>query len=98
MNSPGFGGDFHHSSRDVRFLYGGHQSAHFGAVLNQFRAALAVAQPYIVLVAIGIYDNSDANPDNPDSNQTVWFGLQSEEEMFIGFFEAIWNAPRPHNN
>ena len=51
-----------------------------------------------LLHAIGIYDNSDANPDNPDPNQTVWFGLQSEEEMFIGFFEAIWNAPRPREN
>ena len=51
-----------------------------------------------LLHAIGIYDNSNANPDNPDPNQTVWFGLQSEEEMFIGFFEAIWNAPKSKKN
>ena len=50
-----------------------------------------------VLHAIGIYDNSPGNPDNPDPDQNVWFGLQSEEEMFIGFFEAIWNAPEPQN-
>jgi len=47
------------------------------------------------LHAIGTYDNSADNPNNPDPTQTVWFGLQSEEEMFIGFFEAIWNAPKP---
>ena len=51
-----------------------------------------------LLHAIGIYDNSTANPNNPNPNQTVWFGLQSEEEMFIGFFEAIWNAPKPQKN
>ncbi len=50
------------------------------------------------LHAIGIYDNSAANPNNPNPNQTVWFGLQSEEEMFIGFFEAIWDAPKPQKN
>ena len=48
-----------------------------------------------VLHAIGTYDNSTDNPNNPDPDQTVWFGLQSEEEMFIGYFEAIWDAPRP---
>lgn len=47
------------------------------------------------LHAIGVYDNSAANPDNPDSSKEVFFGLQSDEEMFIGFFEVIWNAPKP---
>jgi len=45
--------------------------------------------------AIGTYDNSPANPHNPDPKATVYFGLQSEEEMFIGYFEVIWNAPKP---
>ena len=44
------------------------------------------------LTAIGVYDNSAANPD---PKREVFFGLQSEEEMFIGYFEAIWNAPKP---
>ena len=47
------------------------------------------------LRAIGVYDNSAANPANPDPKREVFFGLQSDEEMFIGFFEVIWNAPKP---
>ena len=48
-----------------------------------------------VLRAVGTFDNSPGNPDNPDPKRTVYFGLQSEEEMFIGYFEVIWNAPQP---
>ena len=51
---------------------------------------MAAARPR--LTAIGVYDNSAANPD---PKREVFFGLQSEEEMFIGYFEAIWNAPKP---
>lgn len=47
------------------------------------------------LRAIGVYDNSAANPYNPDPTKEVFFGLQSEEEMFIGYFGVIWNAPKP---
>lgn len=36
----------------------------------------------------GAFDNSPGNPANPDSTQRVRFGLQSWDEMFIGFFEA----------
>jgi hypothetical protein len=43
-----------------------------------------------VLRASGTYDNSVANPYNPDPTETVYFGLESEKEMFIGYFEAIW--------
>ena len=38
------------------------------------------------------FDNSDGNPYNPDSSATVYFGLQTDEEMMIGYFEAIWDA------
>jgi len=48
-----------------------------------------------VLRAIGTFDNSPGNLDNPDPKRSVYFGLQSEEEMFIGYFEVIWNAPQP---
>ena len=48
-----------------------------------------------MLRAIGTFDNSPGNPDNPDPKRSVYFGLQSEEEMFIGYFEVIWNAPQP---
>jgi len=43
------------------------------------------------LVAEAIYDNSADNPQNPDPNKTIYFGLQSEEEMMIPYFEVIWD-------
>jgi hypothetical protein len=36
----------------------------------------------------GAFDNSAANPANPDPNRRISFGKQSWDEMFIGFFEA----------
>ena len=55
-----------------------------------------LATPFVMpkggrLRAIGVFDNSPANPYNPDPDRKVYFGLQSEEEMFIGYFEAIWS-------
>lgn len=43
-----------------------------------------------VLRVVAHYDNSAANPANPDPTQTVWFGLQTFEEMLIGYFEVVW--------
>jgi hypothetical protein len=43
-----------------------------------------------VLRAIGAFDNSAANPYNPDPTKTVYFGLQTEEEMMIGYYEVVW--------
>ena len=43
------------------------------------------------LRAIATYDNSRDNPYNPDPSKTVYFGLQSDEEMMIGYFEAVWD-------
>lgn len=40
------------------------------------------------LLVTGAFDNSKHNPANPDPTKRVRFGLQSWEEMFIGFFEA----------
>lgn len=40
------------------------------------------------LLVTGAFDNSADNPDNPDPKRTVHFGLQSWDEMFIGFFDA----------
>ena len=34
---------------------------------------------------IGAFDNSAANRDNPNPNEWVFFGEQTEEEMFIGY-------------
>jgi hypothetical protein len=38
------------------------------------------------LVCRGAHDNSSLNPDNPDATQTVRFGDQTFNEMFIGYF------------
>lgn len=40
------------------------------------------------------YDNSAANPLNPDPKKLVRFGPQSWDEMMIGYFEVATN---PHN-
>ncbi len=41
------------------------------------------------LLVEGTYDNSAQNPDNPDPNQEVHFGPQSDAEMFTGIFSYI---------
>jgi len=46
------------------------------------------------LRAHAIYDNSAGNPANPDPAKTVFFGLQSDEEMMIGYYEVVW-GPDP---
>ena len=40
------------------------------------------------LIVTGGFDNSAANPANPDPKKRVHFGQQSGDEMFIGFFDA----------
>ncbi len=46
------------------------------------------------LKAIATYDNSPANKANPDPAKKVFFGLQSNEEMMIGYYEVVW-GPDP---
>lgn len=38
------------------------------------------------LVCTGAWDNSAQNRDNPDPSATVWWGDQTFNEMFIGYF------------
>jgi thiol-disulfide isomerase/thioredoxin len=45
------------------------------------------------LVATAWYDNSAANPANPDPTKTVRFGEQTTDEMMIGYFDWIADAP-----
>jgi hypothetical protein len=48
------------------------------------------------LLVTGGFDNSAQNPSNPASGKRVQFGLQSWDEMFIGFFDAADDsAPLP---
>ena len=41
------------------------------------------------LECIGHFDNSPANPNNPDPTEAVRWGEQSFEEMFIGYFDRV---------
>jgi hypothetical protein len=34
----------------------------------------------------GVYDNTYQNPFNPDPSKEIRFGIQSNDEMLIGFF------------
>jgi hypothetical protein len=45
------------------------------------------------LVVTGGFDNSTANPSNPDPNKRIHFGAQSWDEMFIGFLDAADDLP-----
>ena len=47
------------------------------------------------LKAVATYDNSPANHNNPDPKKNVFFGLQSNEEMMIGYYEVVW-GPDPN--
>ncbi len=40
-----------------------------------------------VLTATGVYDNSDANPNNPDPAAEVRAGPQTTDEMFNGYYD-----------
>ena len=35
------------------------------------------------------YDNSTKNPHNPDATKTVTWGMQTFEEMMIGFIDVV---------
>ena len=46
-----------------------------------------------VLHSIAHWDNSDNNPLNPDSSKRVRFGLQTWDEMMVGFVAYVWERP-----
>jgi len=46
-----------------------------------------------VVEVVAHYDNSAANPDNPDPNRDVGFGFRSTDEMMVGIFELIEVGP-----
>jgi len=50
------------------------------------------------LMVTGGFDNSLANPSNPAPSKRVQFGLQSWDEMFIGFFDAADDPPAAPGN
>jgi hypothetical protein len=46
------------------------------------------------LIVEGGWDNSSANPDNPDPRALVSWGEQTSDEMMIGFFEYYETGER----
>lgn len=48
------------------------------------------------IMALGTYDNSPLNPANPDPSKVVHWGLQTFEEMFIGYL--MYSVPRQGNS
>jgi hypothetical protein len=47
------------------------------------------------MLCTGGHDNSAKNPNNPDPTQTVKWGLQSWDEMFMGFMTVADALPEP---
>jgi mono/diheme cytochrome c family protein/peroxiredoxin len=43
--------------------------------------------------AVAHWDNSSNNPLNPAPDKTVFFGLQSWDEMMVGWVSYIWERP-----
>jgi hypothetical protein len=41
------------------------------------------------------FDNSAANPENPDPTRTVIWGQMSWDEMMVGFFNLVFDAKTP---
>ena len=63
-----------------------------------WQAAYVFAEPIKVpkgsrLHAIAHWDNSRNNPYNPDPNKEVRFGLQTWEEMMVGWCVYTWEDP-----
>jgi hypothetical protein len=47
------------------------------------------------ITATGTFDNSDKNPANPDPTKTVHWGLQTTEEMLLGYVEFYAPGSKP---
>lgn len=59
----------------------------------ELKAPLAVPAG-ATLLATAWYDNSKGNPWNPDPSKVVRWGLQTDEEMMIGYFDFVATAGR----
>jgi hypothetical protein len=54
-----------------------------------------VMPPGSRIQCVATYDNSPANPNNPDPDATVYWGDQSFEEMMIGYLDVSLPEDRP---
>ncbi|MBI2421744.1 MAG: hypothetical protein HYV27_02860 [Candidatus Hydrogenedentes bacterium] len=58
---------------------------------NTYRLAKPLFMPKgSKLHCVAHFDNSTANPANPDPSTTVYWGDQTWEEMMIGWFSLVW--------
>lgn len=61
---------------------------------NMYRFAEPVRLPKgSRLHAVAHWDNSALNPLNPDPKQVIRFGLQTWDEMMVGFAAYVWERP-----
>ena len=65
-----------------------------------WQTAYRLAQPRHVpagtwMLCTGAHDNSPSNPFNPDGSKTVGWGLQSWNEMFMGFMTVADDLSHP---
>ncbi len=88
----------HLRGKDFRFVAhlpdGKQQELLFAHYDFQWQESYLLPDPLLlpqgtVLECIAHYDNSKANPNNPDPSKTVRWGDQSFEEMFIGYFDKV---------
>jgi peroxiredoxin len=68
-----------------------------------WQTAYALAEPQKVkagsrMFCKAAYDNSDDNPYNPDSNQLVRWGDQTDDEMMIGYFDIAVSRSTPKDD
>jgi hypothetical protein len=42
-----------------------------------------------------VYDNSPENPSNPDPTAAVRFGLETQQEMALGWIRWAWDDEVP---
>jgi mono/diheme cytochrome c family protein len=65
-----------------RYFFEWQREYHFDGMLRVPAGSL--------LIADYVYDNSTANPHNPDATHDVTFGEQTSEEMLFTFFRFRW--------
>ena len=44
-----------------------------------------------VLRVSASYDNTSANPNNPDPSTAVWWGRETNDEMMIGWTDFVYD-------
>jgi len=94
----GFAPHMHMRGKDFRYILHYPDGVSEDLLYTQYdfnwQEGYTYADPFLfpagsTLECVGHFDNSAANPNNPDPEQDVKWGDQSFEEMFIGFFDYV---------